>query len=179
MASQVIFIQPLVIPLCGNSLGFCPQFPWALFIVHTYIDRPKDRPHTQTCFYTQTCVYTHMHIYAQTHPCTYIFPPCIFNSVWFVCYVHVCLCMCVGTLVPVGTHAGQRFLPVRLPFFNLLLETSSLIWVDWLISEPLGFVCALHCFGITDKAPAHLVFIWVLESLNSSPLACTTDTFIH
>lgn len=90
-----------------------------------------------------------MHIYVQTHPCTYIFPPCIFNSVWFVCYVHVCLCMCVGTLVPVGTHAGQRFLPVRLPFFNLLLETSSLIWVDWLISEPLGLVCSLQCFGIT------------------------------
>lgn len=87
--------------------------------------------------------------------------------------------MCVGTLVPVGTHAGQRFLPVRLPFFNLLLETSSLIWVDWLINAPLGLVCSLQCFGITDKAPAHLVFIWVLESLNSSPLACTTDTFIH
>lgn len=61
----------------------------------------------------------------------------------FVCaYPHSCGYTC-RLEVPVSIFS----------FFTLLLETSSLIWVDWLISELRGFACAVQCIGVTDRAP--------------------------
>lgn len=107
MASQELFLQPLVTPLYDNSSFFCPQFPWVLFILlygggilkKTYpirfsclhIYKPNDRQVTHINLSLHRPVYTHIHIYAQTHPRTYIFPPYIFNLVWFACCMYVCL----------------------------------------------------------------------------------------